>query len=453
MRFQSLLSASGIQLSSGLGRWLQAAALALDTYVVSGAQPYLTQASWYVDNVAGNDANDGSISGPLKTVGELQRRWAGRTFAESVSAVNVYLAGFSSPTESLSLGPTAFAGLSTVKIYGETTELAAGSITAYQAAVPASDIRATLTDAGADFTSSKWKRLRVTSGTKTGAITWITSLGGATVANIGQFWSQGTSATYWLGDKANPAPGDAYVVEDLGTFFDKHMINFFGEVRVEVHDVGFVASVITDPNLGMLNISNSSCGNRSTVIFHGCSYDTTASFYAAAGKFSMVACAFVGTTWTFAYQECNANERACCFGVPSQVIDQSFVASSDSVHDGDGARHVGRGSEASWMIEIGPRGFFGNVNGLFSAHMTLFNFTTWTGETSSSRVWGSAGNTVTQAWAIANGCAAQYTVKPTAFGVTPGNDVKLADEAVIAYGAIPAKAATATNNAYFLQRL
>jgi len=371
-----------------------------------------------------------------------------------VPTVDVYFIG-TFPENSLTLGPTTFIGPTMLTIHGEApTVLASGTVSAYQAFNPAGNVRARLTDGTADFSVLKRQRLRMTSGGSAGAVAWVTSLGGGnTVANISHLWSPPSGANFFLGaSAANPVPGDGYDVEHVVTFFAKHNIQLQGRVHVGVRDLGFIAGPF-DPASSERNISNSDTGNRGNLVFYGCEYDHTAFVYSATGKFSHVACGFIGDAWGFFYQACNANEYANYYSASSQVVDGSFVPAQCNVHDGDGVRNVARANEDSWSTDVGHRAFFGNVNGTFNHHYHLFNFGTWTAETSSALVWGSDGNTVTAAFYVANGCGAHYAVKPTAVGGAPGNDVVLANEAPLAWAAIPAKASTATNNAYLLQRL
>lgn len=72
---------------------------------------------------------------------------------------------------------------------------------------------------------------------------------------------------------------------------------------------------------------------------------------------------------------------------------------------------------------------------------------------SSSYLWGASGNTVASAVEIENGCGLYYTAaqKPKATGGTPGNDIKLAGAAAVAWATIPA-VATAPNNAACLEK-
>lgn len=102
----------------------------------------------------------------------------------------------------------------------------------------------------------------------------------------------------------------------------------------------------------------------------------------------------------------------------------------------------------SYVRDLGPRGFFGNVNsGSQVYNVRIEDFAQWAMTSSSSRFWGAAGNTVTNALVVRNGCGATYVTLPTSTGAIPGQDVVLAGAAAVAWAAIPAIAA-APNNAF-----
>ncbi len=193
--------------SSGVGRWILVS--------IGGSQPFITQSTWYVDSVSGDDDNDGATAlTAIKTLAELTRRTEGRVLLPSISLFAVHLSG-TFPTEPLSLNFSVGA-YCWVQITADTQVDYAGTIsgfTTYSAGVTA----ALLDDAGAAFAAGDvGKRLRLTSGASLGAVTFILKQISGTQVRVGDFYHYNAASGYGVPAlTATPANGTTFVVEDL----------------------------------------------------------------------------------------------------------------------------------------------------------------------------------------------------------------------------------------------
>jgi hypothetical protein len=142
---------------------------------------------------------------------------------------------------------------------------------------------------------------------------------------------------------------------------------------------------------------------------------------------------------------------ACAWFGTAQIIDGGMMVGQRNVHDGNGTHSVSLGADGgATLLDVHHRAFFGNVNGIFTSHVQVYDASDYVLESANARLWGAAGNTVTNALKIMNGCNVQYVTLPTATGAVPGNDVVLAAAAAIAWaviGAAGGAVAVAPNNA------
>jgi hypothetical protein len=432
-------------LPSRLGRWRLGISALVDSLQaqltgLTFSQPYLTQTAWAVDSVTGNDNAAGTLAAPLLTLAELARRWNGRTFAPTVTSVSVSLAG-TFVGEMLDLQAQFTAPNLDVPVTVSGTMVAAGlsgAITTYQAFVVGAT-RASVTVGGADFSTLKQKRIRITSGAVNGAVSTICSTGaGVTVANVGQF----STVTGLTGTNANPANGDGFIVESFQTQIRQYNVNCPGAV-VTVRDLSIQA-----PAGGTSNNQSQQATNFLLKIF-GCEFSTgTGIVTNVEGDAVFVSCSVIGASQV---------QTVNCFQSwkNSVVLSTSPIAHSlgsaiqatSMIHDGDGVRNSGLNiTNNSQVVDTTQRAFFGCVNGGGltcmarcgggGAQWSLANF------------WGATGNTTTNAAQVVNGSMAQYTTLPSATGATPGvNDVVIGG-AGMAWGGLPF-ANAAPDNASF----
>lgn len=180
----------------------------VDIDALEVAEPFITQAAWFVDSAAGSDANTGATSGTaLATLAELSRRWSGRVLSPAIAAATITLAG-SFTTESLSLLATWVRG-QRVTIQSVLTLEAAGTITTYTARNAAGNASATVL-ADISFAGHTQRRIRLTSGANAGARAWVLADLGGNTCRVSCF-----SATD--GAAVVPSNGDTFVVESFPT--------------------------------------------------------------------------------------------------------------------------------------------------------------------------------------------------------------------------------------------
>jgi len=181
---------------------------------VTGDPSVVNQASWYVDQTAGNDDNDGDdVAAPLASLSELNRRLGSY---EVQVPVTVQVTG-DLDEGSLTLSANCPQGLS---IEGVPTTIFTGVLTAGTqgfdtSLIPVQDCRivdaalpADWVDSGPGGTSLVYKLIRITSGINTGATAWIMKDLGGKVARCSQFMKADGSST-------SPGAGASYEVLDL----------------------------------------------------------------------------------------------------------------------------------------------------------------------------------------------------------------------------------------------
>ena len=210
--FSELVRHVAHALASLFGAWLTQASHALDYLLATVASlligfPFLTQSTWYVDSVNGNDANTGATAGTaLKTLAELTRRFQARLLAQDTT---INLSG--TFTNFLSLRCSITQG-KTLTVQGTMTQASAGSITAaFVAYAPATNVDAKLTDATQTWATQVDRRIRMTSGAAADSIAWVLKDLGANVARVSQFVLRGIAGN--SGKMVTPAQNDTYVVE------------------------------------------------------------------------------------------------------------------------------------------------------------------------------------------------------------------------------------------------
>lgn len=436
-RILDLLRAAAGEISLGgrVGQWRQAVSLVADGYLSTSG--FLNQADWVVDSVNGSDANAGTAGAPLKTLSALAVLWTGRTFDPSITAVNVSLLGSFTNQVLVLLG--IFPGQIALNVTGQMTVVASGTITGWQAFVPgAPGTRSAITDAAQDFTAHVHRRIRMTSGAAIGAVSWVCSLGsGPTVANVGKFYN----LTGLLGTAVDPAPGDSYVIETFNTDIrEYHLLSLGGQTTT-------VRDVVVRPGSGISQSDTSASSNIGARLF-GCAFDTTgATEIITTADQLWIGCASMGSG-AFQTTECFLSMKGfCAFNSVWHALG-SHVQASNVVHDGGGTVNAGlRVTDQSQVADIiGFRGFWGVIDGVTDALVSVGSGMDVWGSEGSVQTWGS-GNTTTYAFRVRNGGQCHYDTKPTVFGGTPGNDVKLGPS-VLAYAAIPACNAPPDNAAF-----
>lgn len=437
-----MLVAAEESVHSRIGRWRQEISKDVDSLnsggvSVTGGFEFFTQSDFGVNSASGNNGGAGTSADPVQSLPELARRWEGRVFSPDITQINVALTG-SFPNDALILNATV-PGAIPVEITAQpSTAVASGTLTGYQQSN--STLRGSITDAAQNFTGLAPRRIRIDSGTVPGAVTWFNSIAAATIANTGQFERAPTIGASFA--TTNPIVGDHYVVEDLVTRVRECSIAIQGQATVTINNLIIGSLVSTFVPRSYFNVNGQSTRCR----LNGCLFlNPSGGTQLVSGAALFAACCNRGGSALSLFQGVFTLMGHCHFEF-FQTTGAANMVGNRALHDGNGTTHVGMvlGNQ-SYLEDIGDRGFFGNVNGTIAAHVDIQDFGQWVMNAGANTFWGAAGNTTTVALIVRNGCGMSYTTKPTATGGTPGNDVTISAEAVRAWAAIPALAATPNN--------
>jgi len=184
----------------------------------------LTQATWFVDPVAGDDANDGATAlTALATLEEYTARIGSGTVrvASTITIANPLVA----------IGGTiTFRGdyRAQLTIQGEQTVVRSGTITALQVWLAAADQDGLLTDAGvATWVPDEDRAIVMTSGAASGALAWVAEdvTGGGDQCRYSPMWDDAGDAT------VNPAVLDTYDVVTMTTAEALFVMRHSGSIR------------------------------------------------------------------------------------------------------------------------------------------------------------------------------------------------------------------------------
>lgn len=383
------------------------AARALDG-LLAGRGPSVSQGSWAVDSVGGNDAASGMSGAPLQSLTELGRRFAGKLIDPGISSITISLSG-DFGEQALVLDLLA-AHQVVVTVQGDVSTLHAGTIQTYTPFTPGT-VRAALTDAVvADFSPYLWRRVR----TAAGGVTWFTSASGAS-ALLGQFYTYPYTAT-------DPANGTSYTVDDLGTRIAGGVsVRVFGGARAVLKDLVF------DVPTGKIAYYNLQAPYRTQLQFFGCLFagieGGTDDWHIMAGVAAFIACA--NAAGHFQWQGAFSTHGVC--HQSSIVISVGgTLLSFGSVHDGNGTHKcriiLERGA---YMEDLSHRGIFNQLN-TSSSVLEILPGATYRSAAADASLWGTAGGIY--GMVVRAGGKLLYTIKPTAPGSSQdavvGGDVK-----------------------------
>lgn len=415
---------------------------------------FLTQTTWCIDSVNGNDRNDGlTQSSALLTLGELTRRLAGRVYSPTVTTVVVNLYG-TFPLDTLVINFCAVSQL-TVSYYGQKTTVDNGTVTSYQAWSSSTDLRAQLTDSSQDFSTHVRKRIRLTSGTGSGALTWIGSTSGNTVANIGQF----RTTTWPTGSDKTPSNGDSYVIETLDTSILQFEYRCSGPVRAELYDLD-ISTKAAYPSAGSIMRCIAASHTDSNIRVLGCAIGcVTGSDPGFRGTQQWISCGLYGPASSglgIYLFEGSMNFKALCCFTSLHVYRDVVVTAYAMYHDGNLTHYVGTNVQEGSIYRVLSNTFdayFGCVGGISSYDWLIRTSNGSQVIMSTSYFWGSGSNGTAVALEVENGCGFYYSsaTKPKAVGATPGSDVKLAGGTPIGWSSVPA-VALSPNNAAILEK-
>lgn len=205
--------------------WVQTGLDAIAGGVVSSSTAALAQAAWYIDPVAGTDANVGDVIGePIKTDRERRDRLGIGGVVDNVSnRLDIYLLSNMVPTDPLDLSEQVVGLDMVIFVHGTATTVRTGTFTAV---TPIDNTNAGtggnmlgLTDDVGPVTWVDKQRVTIVGGARDGARGWVKKNvgGGAGVFSTFAFPAEGVfdfSLT-----EVTPQVGDAYKVETLSTVY------------------------------------------------------------------------------------------------------------------------------------------------------------------------------------------------------------------------------------------
>jgi hypothetical protein len=337
--------------------------------------------------------------------------------------VDIYLAaGAFEESLTLNVVTTAFGQLVTVR--GVMTEHFAGAIDAYTTWSSSTGVRAALTDAAADFTT-KQRRVRLTSGVSSGACAWFNS-GTANIANVSQFDVAGGS-NFGTGAVA-PSVGDTYSLESCATTVSGYSVSVSGPGRLRVRDLRFVSSAISR----RWSARGESSAIQLGLEFFGCAFERVGAYTVLAG-FQQAQWASSIMIGAFSLGGQGTLKAQLFAGLT--FVDGGAWTTENLVFDGNGTVNV------SLLVSNGA---------YFEAYGTsagVAHFDCIASGSASVRWWGSGNTAMAKPLKVDNGSQFMYVTKPAITGTTPGSDIELAGDAMIAWAAVPAKATAAYDNA------
>lgn len=284
------------------------------------------QTAWTIDPVNGNDANAGTALSPLKTARELFNRWNRGRLLQPTYTVQI-LAGDAGKlgTPDVELGPNTVVTISGT--LSSTAPRAIATVTATNPNLGVGGTRGQITDPGGAF--ARGQRLRLVSGTNTGALT--ETQGGTTAATaVVVGWS--TISNLSIPPTVEPAPGDQYVTDTYLT-----TLHCGGSIRLRGSAVGKIiirdVNWTTDPASGFAEIesfqvmqsSASTIPANPQLYFVASQFDSNANprWASGAGISKCVQCTFKSNV-NVIYSACVAFEE-CTFQGLLTVGFQAFV--------------------------------------------------------------------------------------------------------------------------------
>ena len=372
--------------------------------------PAQYQDTWFVDP-AGSDANDGATSGTaLRTTSELFHRLRGAVIEQNTTvtlAAGTY--------GELRLEITVLLGVLFL-VQGTVSSTAARTITAVTAQAPTTNTRGSITDPAPAWSDKS--RLRLTSGTMSGAIAYVTGLSSATVGFVSKWarLSSGSSSSPTLGD---PAINDQYVVDTLESKVGAVTITWFGQGRVTLKDLELKMDASGGANLlpgsyflpllwGCLITTGRTDFDKSQFLAVSCAWDTQCVLVESV--FAARACVWRAAV-TVDYAATLNLGSSCCFDGAGLVVQHGGYALATL-----SAADVQFVDQPSIAIDV-------DANSMVE------------GETASSRFWGpNTAASIAEAIRVRSGGNVVYTNVPSIAG---GVVDTLIGSVGTAYGALP----------------
>lgn len=227
------------------------------------SRKWMLQSAWYIDPVSGSDEAAGSISAPIKTMGELDRRWGTGRILPQNTTVNILSApGSSDPlTCNVRVGANVL-----LKFVGTTTTAYSGSITSVTQALsmgsnqPMQFQDTATTQTWTTWINNRinWKKVNGSNVSNTWA--WVTKDIGSQTArpSTAITWSLSANISSVSDVQASLTTADTYDVVTLP-------IVYWGDVQIK----GIDSNPTTNSALIVQDIAFGDVGSRSIMVTSG----------------------------------------------------------------------------------------------------------------------------------------------------------------------------------------
>lgn len=179
----------------------------------------LQRNDWYIDSAGGNDENDGlTAATAIQTGLELYRRWGAKNLVSQLNdsnySINIHILNDIIKPDMLILD-CVVSGDTEIRILGEgTTTASSGTLTGVTAENQTTNQAWQITDSSV-ATWTPGKRIRFTSGTANGAITWVAKNLGSNAARVSNTALNTEISFGVVPVNKTPAIGNTYVIENL----------------------------------------------------------------------------------------------------------------------------------------------------------------------------------------------------------------------------------------------
>jgi hypothetical protein len=399
--------------------------------------PAQYEPAWFIDPVAGNDANAGNtIGSPLRTITEWCNRMQGATVTQDVTVT--LAAGTVVGDLNLTLNIVSPA---IVSVVGNLTDDAGHTVTGVTASAPATQVRGFLTSAD-NFTDLQ--RLRFTSGAMNNAICYVTGINGpATSAFIS---TPGVIADQHPPNSETPVTGfpaitDTYVVETLNTTLSPPNLNLNveGSGRFIFQNLNFAFLFNGGTQVAFMQCTGQQPGlTTASVVFYGCALPSASEFFVLSGGATAAAvtnCWFNGQVEVIrsavAYMHTNVFRHSGgsfggLYGGQNAYI---FMSTSNCFDSGtlviDRAEIETNGGDVQACDGAGGTWFVGAVGSFVYGH-------------GGARFWGpAAGTGFARMFQLFSDCQFVYAVLPQMLSTNTPNDISFPGGNLKAYTDLP----------------
>jgi hypothetical protein len=375
-------------------------------------RPFVEQPFLSVNALLGDDGADG-VTTPLKTLAELERRLEA-PLSPNLPTCTVTLTG--AFDEQLILEPTYTRPNQQLIVQGVMGPISTGQFATYTAFDPTTDVRAQVTDGGANFSGQAKKRVRMTTGLQTDSVTNVLDVGsgGSTSAFIGQFFKLTPIGTTTL-STVNPVATDKYALETWLTSTRGYDVRPKGPGVTVLRDLEFAAPLSTDRVRSM-----STAAINLLLQVYGC-------YFSGAGQHTIGAPVDLGCCVTDAATMTLGTGTGLLRTLGFNIFNRLAITNMINVL-AQSCQHIGGPSQlnvadGAILEDLAQRGFFGVTGAVDGdAIARIRHFAKWNCSATGSIIWGS-GNSNSYGVRIQSDSAMTYVTTPKLTGGTVNDSI------------------------------